>query len=104
MATTPTRTSWDAATRSLQAVEAALRVRFDAGSKISFFALIDRARADGLVDDYTQDILHTGRILRNTEIHATASSVFNPAIAARVIGTSHKLVAEIFEGDGKHPD
>jgi hypothetical protein len=87
----------DAATRSLQAVEAALRVRFDAGSKASFAQLIDRARADGLVDDYTQDILHAGRKLRNRQIHATTSAVFNPAIAAGIIGSSHKLVAEIFE-------
>lgn len=91
----------DAATRSLQAVEAALRVRFDAGSKISFAQLIDRARADGIVDDYIQDILHSGRKLRNSEIHATTPAVFNPAIAARVIGSSHKLVAKIFASDGK---
>ena len=36
---------FDAATRSLQAVEAALRVRFDAGEKIPFAKLIDRARS-----------------------------------------------------------
>jgi hypothetical protein len=34
----------DAATRSLQAVEAALRVRLEAGSKISFSELIDQAK------------------------------------------------------------
>jgi hypothetical protein len=86
----------DAATRSLQAVEAALRVRFDAGSKVSFVKLIDRAKAEGLVDDYTHEILHTGRELRNRQIHATTLAVFNPAIAARVIATSHRLVAELF--------
>jgi hypothetical protein len=91
--------SCGAATRSLQAVEAALRVRFDAGEKILFAKLIDRARADGLVDDYTHDILHTGRRLRNGQVHATGMSSFNPAIAAGVIGTSHKLVAEIFKSD-----
>lgn len=56
----------DAATRSLQAVEA-LRVRFGAGSKTSFARLIDRAHAEGLVDDYTHEILHTGRELRNRQ-------------------------------------
>ena len=86
----------DAATRSLKAVEAALRVRFDAGSKVSFAKLIDRAKAEGLVDDYTREILHTGRELRNRQIHATTLAVFNPAIAARVIATSHRLVAELF--------
>jgi hypothetical protein len=87
---------YDAATRSLQAVEAALRVRFGTGNKVSFAKLIDRAKAEGLVDDYTHDILHTGRELRNRQIHATALAVFNPAIAASVIATSHKLVAELF--------
>ena len=87
---------FDAATRSLQAVEAALRVRFDAGSKVSFAKLIDRAKAEGLVDDYTHDILHTGRELRNMQVHAITLAVFNPAIAASVIATSHKLVAELF--------
>lgn len=86
----------DAATRSLQAVEAGLRVRFEAGSKVSFAQLIDRAKADGLADDYAHDILHTGRRLRNSQIHATTPAVFNPAIAARVIATSHKLLAELF--------
>jgi hypothetical protein len=89
---------YDAATRSLQAVEAALRVRFDAGSKVSFARLIDRAKAEGLVNDYTHDILHTGRQLRNRQIHATTLPVFNPAIAARIIATSHQLVAELFGG------
>ena len=89
---------FDAATRSLQAVEAALRVRFDAGSKVTFAQLIDRAKQEGLVGDYTHEILHTGRELRNRQIHATALAVFNPAIAAGVIGTSHELVAQLFAG------
>jgi hypothetical protein len=86
----------DAATRSLQAVEAALRVRLDAGEKVPFAKLIDRARTENLVDDQTHDILHMGRRLRNDQVHATGMSYFNPAIAAVVIGTSHKLVEEIF--------
>jgi hypothetical protein len=87
----------DAATRSLQAVEAALRVRLDAVPKVSFARLIDQARADGLVDDYTHEILHTGRILRNREIHATNLPAFPPVMAAQMIATSYKLVAEIFK-------
>ena len=87
---------YDAAIRSLQAVEAALRVLFDADSKISFAKLIDRAKAEGLVADYTHDILHTGRELRNRQIHATTLPVLNPAIAARIIATSHQLVTELF--------
>ena len=86
----------DAATRSLQAIEAALRVRLKAGSKTSFAQLIDQAKKDGLIDENAQEILHTGRKLRNSHIHATTSAVYNPAITARVIATFHKLVAELF--------
>lgn len=86
----------DAATRSLQAVEAALRVRFDAGAKVPFAKLIDQAQAEGLADAYTSDILHTGRRLRNHHVHETTPSLYNPAMAAGIIDTSHKLVAKIF--------
>jgi hypothetical protein len=91
----------DATTRSLQAVEVALRVRFDAGPGTTFAKLIDRAKADGLVDDYAHEILHTGRKLRNREVHATTLSVLNPASAAWAIGASHKLVAEIIDANEK---
>jgi hypothetical protein len=86
----------DAATRSLQAVEAALRVRFDAGDKASFAQLIDRAKRESLVDEEAHEVLHAGRKLRNGQIHSTEMPVFNPATAVMIIGTSHKLVAEIF--------
>jgi len=88
----------DAVTRSLQAVEAALRVRFEAGANVSFFALIDRAKAEGLVGDDTHEILHLGRIFRNRQVHATTMPALNPAAAADMIGAAHKLVVEIFGG------
>jgi len=88
----------DAATRSLQAVEAALRVRLDAGTRTSLAQLIDQAKKHGLIDDYAQDILHTGRILRNQQIHATTTPVYNPATAAMIIATAHRLVDKLFEG------
>jgi hypothetical protein len=87
----------DAATRSLQAVEAALRVRFAADDSVSFFKLIERVKADGLVTDGTHEILHLARTLRNKQIHATSPSVVTPAIAAQIIGASHQLVAAIFD-------
>ena len=86
----------DAATRSLQAAEAALRVRLDADTKTSFAQLIDQARNKGLIDDHCQDTLNAGRILRNQQIHATTTAVYNPAIAARIIATSHAPVTELF--------
>jgi hypothetical protein len=89
---------YDASTRSLQAVEAALRVRFNAGRNISFAKLINRAMAEGLVNNYTHEILNTGRELRNRQIHATTLSVFTPTIAAQIIATTHQLATEIFDG------
>lgn len=41
--------------------------------------------------------MYTGRILRNQQIHENTTPVYNPAIAASIIGTSHALVAELFK-------
>jgi hypothetical protein len=70
----------DAATRSLQAVESALRVRLDPGAKTSLAQLIDQARNKGVIDDNGHDILNTERILCNQQIHATTTAVCNPAM------------------------
>jgi len=86
----------DAATRSLQAVEASLRVRFNADEKVSFARLIKRAQDEGLVDAPTCDILDTGRQLRNRQVHATTQSVVPPVIAADIIRVSHLLVSELY--------
>ncbi|SRR5712691_4338381 len=91
----------DATTRSLQAVEAALRVRFEAGPRASFAQLINRAKREGLVDDDTHDVLDAARRLRNSEIHATTLAVLNPASAVWVIAASHKMIAEIFADHGQ---
>jgi hypothetical protein len=90
----------DATTRSLQAVEAALRVRFNAGTRPTFADLIGQAKVEGLVRDEAHEILHVGRRLRNIQVHATTMAVITPAMAAGMIGTSHKLVAELFEAEG----
>lgn len=90
----------DAVTRSLQAVEAALRIRLDAGESVPFARLITQAGARGLVGDETQDVLNAGRQFRNSQIHATDLPALSPAMAAGMIGASHRLVAELFERDG----
>jgi hypothetical protein len=86
----------DAVTRSLQAVEAALRLHFDAGDRATFFQLVERAQTGGLVGDDAHELLHLGRQFRNSQIHATSLPALNPAAAAGMIGTSHRLVADIF--------
>jgi hypothetical protein len=94
----------DAVTRSLQAVEAALRERFDAGTRPTFAQLIDRAKTEGIVTDDVQEIFHLGRRFRNDQIHATSLPALSPAISARMIGASHKLVAEIFDAKPAAPN
>jgi hypothetical protein len=89
----------DAATRSIQAVEAALRIKLETSQTTPFKKLIDGARHEGLVDDYVQDILHTGREIRNNHVHATQQYLWVPAMAAAAIRTSHILVAKIFDDE-----
>ena len=73
-------------------MEAALCVRFDAGDKVGFARLIDRAKAEGLVDDYTHDISPIPAVNYGTDRSTPAS--WPPPSAARIIATSHHLVAE----------
>lgn len=87
----------DAVTRSLQAVEAALRARFGADEKVTFFKLIERARDEGLVDTDAYETLDVGRKLRNSQVHATSQAALTPAAAAYLIRTSHLLVSEVFD-------
>jgi hypothetical protein len=90
----------DAVTRSLQAVEAAFRVRLDAGENMSFDRLIKQATAGGLISGEAQDALHAGRQFRNSQIHATSLPALSPAMAAGMIEASHKMVAELFGTEG----
>jgi hypothetical protein len=50
-----------------------------------------------LVDEGAGEVLDAGRYLRNSQIHETSLPAFPPVMAAQMIATSHKLVAEIFE-------
>lgn len=87
----------DAAVRSLQAVEAALRTRLDSSTHQNFAQLIDRGYAEGLITDGARDALNAGRKLRNSSVHASAVQVWTPALAAEIIRTSHVLIAELFD-------
>ena len=75
-------------------------MRFNAGTRPTFADLIGQAKVEGLVSDEAHEILHVGRRLRNIQVHATTMAVITPAMAAGMIGTSHKLVAELFGAEG----
>ena len=87
----------DAVVRSLQAVEAALRVRLNVGTSVGFAQLIDRAKALAVISEETREALHAGRAFRNSQIHATTMAMITPAIAAGMIAASHKLIADLFD-------
>jgi hypothetical protein len=80
-----------------------MREHFDAGPRPTFAQLIDRAKTEGIVTDDVQEILHLGRRFRNDQIHATSLPALNPAISARMVRASHKLVAEIFDAKPAPP-
>jgi hypothetical protein len=90
----------DAVVRSLQAVEAAFRVRLAAGESMSFVQLVKRAAARGLMSDEARDVLDAGRHFRNSQIHATSVPALSPAMAAGMLAASHKVVAELFDEEG----
>jgi len=82
----------------LQAVEAALRVRFSAGNGATFFNLIDRAKAEGLVTDEVHEILHVGRRLRNDQgrsrreqVRLQAAEMFADDADARQVARSLRV-------------
>ena len=81
---------------SIFAVEAALKLRLGPDERTPFRELIQRARKQGLITDYLADILDTGRELRNRFVHEGEQPVWTFGMAAEVIGSSFKIVAELY--------
>jgi hypothetical protein len=87
----------DAAAKSMQAVEAALKLKL--GAKDSFFKLIEKAGAQGLLSDEERDHLHAGRQLRNRLVHVEAQPIWTPALAAEIVAASHEVIARLSPTD-----
>ncbi|GAA0520951.1 hypothetical protein Ade02nite_65020 [Paractinoplanes deccanensis] len=88
---------------SITAVEAALKLRLDAGSK-PFQWLIELAIEKGMVSAYLGDILDAGRQIRNRFVHEGRQPIWTLGMASSVIGSSFKIVAELYpspESDGR---
>lgn len=83
-------------TWALAAVEAALKLRLNKGKNATFQKMIQEADALGLVPPGAEDILETGREVRNFFVHEGKASVLPFAVAVNVIRTSHVLVAELY--------
>ncbi|MFC4016439.1 hypothetical protein ACFOW4_00530 [Micromonospora sp. GCM10011542] len=93
---------------SLHAVEAALRAKIEIegasvngknGQPLTWKALWDRAVSLKLVtpeDEGDEDIVETGRRVRNMFSHPKASMVMPYAMALPMVVTSHRVVARLF--------
>lgn len=81
---------------SLFGVEAALKLRLEAPQKTPFGRLIKDAKETGLVGEHMADILDTGRELRNRFVHEGRQPTWTLGMAGSVIGTSFRLVAELY--------
>lgn len=82
---------------SIIAVEAALAARYGRGRLVDF---INRAAADGLIDEEQQNMLHTGREIRNGYAHGkTTHAALPPFFAVRMVRTSLDLILALQEGE-----
>ena len=87
-----------AGTWSILAVEAALKLRLDAGRSATFKGLVERAEAAGLVppQGWADGRLDAGRQLRNRTVHGESQQLWTPAMAESVIAASHEAVATLY--------
>ncbi|MBO3738337.1 hypothetical protein [Actinoplanes flavus] len=80
---------------SITAVEAALKLRLDAGSK-PFQKLVTLAIEQELIDAYLGEVLDAGRQIRNNFVHEGRQPVWTLGMAGSAIGTSFKVVAQLY--------
>jgi hypothetical protein len=81
---------------SLFGVEAALKLRLGASERTPFGKLIKDAKEVGLVSEPLEDLLDTGREIRNRFVHEGTQPTWTLGMAGNVIGTSFKIVAELY--------
>ena len=84
----------DAAMKSLQGVEAALRLKLRSVARV--VDLARRAYGESLITDDERERLDAGRKLRNRLVHAESQPVWTPALAAEIISASHHVAARLF--------
>jgi hypothetical protein len=79
---------------SLQAVEAALRLKLS--SRARFLNLAHDALEQGLITEDQYERLDAGRQLRNAFSHPSQQAVWTYGMAAPSIEASHQIVADLF--------
>lgn len=89
-----------AAIQSLFAVEAGLRDVLEEPPRRkgpTFHPLIERAAALGYLTMEATEAAKVGAQLRNRWVHVEGQKVISPGMAAEILGTSHQLVAEMYD-------
>lgn len=89
-----------AAVQSLFAVEAALRDVLEEPPRRrgpTFHPLVERAAALGYLTTEAAEVAKAGAELRNRWVHVEGLNVISPGMAAEILGTSHQLVAEMYD-------
>lgn len=82
---------------SLMAVESCLRWALDAGDKVPFKALSERARDEGLLSDALFDKVDAGRQLRNMFSHPSSQPAWPLGMTGGALETSHVVVHAVSE-------
>jgi hypothetical protein len=85
--------------KSLQALERALRLRFDVSDRVAFKDLISRAGRAGLVSAADQDVMDTARQLRNMFAHPATSPALPLVMVVGMLENSHRLIAGLFPSE-----
>ncbi|MDP8975660.1 MAG: hypothetical protein M3N28_04705 [Actinomycetota bacterium] len=89
-----------AAVQSLLAVEAALRDVLKEPPRRrgpTFHPLVERAAALGYLTTEAAEKAKAGAQLRNRWVHVEGQKVIPPGMAAEILGTSHQLVADMYD-------
>lgn len=79
---------------ALMGVEGALRLRLESTKPL--FKLIEKAKAQGLLPEGSEVVLHAGREIRNSLVHAENPPVWSLGMTGPVMSTCHAIVAELF--------
>ena len=82
--------------KSLQAMERALRVRLGVERGLTFEKLIDRAANEGLLSSEDEDLMDTGRLIRNFFAHPATAPAFPLVMVTNMLRTSYRLIATLY--------
>lgn len=91
--------------KSLQALERAARLRLRIDDRVPFKQLVDRLEKEVALSAEDQDLLDTGRQLRNFFAHPATAPAMPLAVVTGMLQTSFRLIAALFpDSDATTPE